>query len=635
MRITWTTCQLAVAALLVLCGSAAAETDPPGRVGRLSFISGTVSLHTADQTEWSPAPLNYPVTSGTSFWTEPDSRAELQVGADEIRMDGSTEVTVVRLDDDATRIEVPQGVVNIHLRTLPPGGVLVTTPLGEVNLARVGSYHIDAGHPNGDTPPDRIQVAVLEGQAQFRGERTTVQVMAGESARIGGNPMTMSIVEANATPFDDWALARERREAASETTHYVSPEMTGYTDLDTYGQWRPEPTYGHLWYPAAVPVGWAPYRYGHWAFVAPWGWTWIDDAPWGFAPFHYGRWVFVGGRWGWWPGAVIVARPVYAPALVAFFGGANWGVSLAVGGPVGAVGWVPLAPHEVFRPYYRSSVTYVRNINITTVNRTVINDIHVTHVDTVAVSKFANRRAVTVVPSRAFVGAAPVDRATVALPEDEVGRSRTMAEVGHLKPTVASRAGVAVSASATAVVPGPNTPGRVAERPITRETPGGAEVRGPGPRGTAVTTAEPTVPRSPGPAVHPRNTASPGTTASPRTTRTEPQGRTTTTERGQVSHGSGPASGPAIVRGEPSREPTGPTVQHPHQTTRITPTPHGWVRAEPQQGGKHDTGHGAFGSGSGSTPGPDTGGRGGRDQGGQTGRDPGGQPGRGPYDGRR
>ena len=24
---------------------------------------------------------------------------------------------------------------------------------------------------------------------------------------------------------------------------------------------------------------------------APWGWTWVDDAPWGFAPFHYGRWV--------------------------------------------------------------------------------------------------------------------------------------------------------------------------------------------------------------------------------------------------------------------------------------------------------------------------------------------------------
>src|SRR6266849_2839587 len=91
---------------------------------------------------------------------------------------------------------------------------------------------------------------------------------------------------------------------------------------------RDEPSYGAVWYPQAVPADWAPSRYGHWRWVEPWGWTWIDDQPWGFAPFHYGRWAYIGNRWGWTPG-VIVARPVYAPALVAFIGGANWSLSLS------------------------------------------------------------------------------------------------------------------------------------------------------------------------------------------------------------------------------------------------------------------------------------------------------------------
>ena len=55
---------------------------------------------------------------------------------------------------------------------------------------------------------------------------------------------------------------------------------------------------------SVVAAGWAPYRYGRWAWVRPWGWTWVDDAPWGFAPFHYGRWVCGRGeRWCWAPGA--------------------------------------------------------------------------------------------------------------------------------------------------------------------------------------------------------------------------------------------------------------------------------------------------------------------------------------------
>ena len=125
--------------------------------------------------------------------------------------------------------------------------------------------------------------------------------------------------------------------------------MTGSQDLDTYGAWQTAPDYGPVWVPTGVAVGWAPYRYGHWVWMAPWGWTWVEDEPWGFAPFHYGRWVFVGGAWGWVPGPVGV-RPVYAPALVAWVGGTpGFSFSVAIGGG-GGIGWFPLGPREVFVP---------------------------------------------------------------------------------------------------------------------------------------------------------------------------------------------------------------------------------------------------------------------------------------------
>src|SRR5690606_26685931 len=95
-------------------------------------------------------------------------------------------------------------------------------------------------------------------------------------------------------------------------------------------------------------------------WVRPWGWTWVDDAPRGFAPFHYGRWVMFGGRWCWTPGRW-VARPVDAPALVAWVGGAHASITVSAGAPM--VGWVPLAPHEPYYPSYARGARYWGQVN--------------------------------------------------------------------------------------------------------------------------------------------------------------------------------------------------------------------------------------------------------------------------------
>jgi hypothetical protein len=197
--------------------------------------------------------------------------------------------------------------------------------------------------------------------------------------------------------------------------------MTGYEDLDAYGAWREMPEYGWCWAPARVAVGWAPYRFGHWVWIAPWGWTWVDDEPWGFAPFHYGRWAYHRSVWMWVPGPIHV-RPVYAPALVAWVGGSGFTFSVSFGGG-GGIGWFPLGPHEVFVPAYRVSERYFTNVNVTNtvVNRmTVVNFYNNRNVQNITYVNRTAPGAVTVVSHDTFVNARPVMRNVVNVPDREL-----------------------------------------------------------------------------------------------------------------------------------------------------------------------------------------------------------------------
>jgi hypothetical protein len=411
-----------------------AQADPPARVGRLAHVEGTVSTHRAGEDQWSAAERNLPVTSGDSFWTEPGSRAEIQIGPTALRMDETSELDVTRLDDRATEFELRQGSINLTLRAVSRDGVRILTPRGEVVLTLKGSYRIDAGQAGDSAPP--VQVTVLDGFARVHGARGTIELHRGESATIDGDPAAYSVDEAASAPIDEWAEARERNTVARNSRRYVPQDMTGYEDLDSHGRWRSDPAYGPVWYPAAVPVGWAPYRYGHWAYVGPWGWTWIDDAPWGFAPFHYGRWALIGRVWGWCPGT-FVARPVYAPALVAFVGGSNWGISLSIGA---AIGWLPLAPFEVYRPYYPASVTYVRNVNITNVHTTVINTItHGGTRDRGDIGHYKNREHATVVAERDFSGGKHVREASVQVQRERLAHAPVAQRLDHVRPEAGGR----------------------------------------------------------------------------------------------------------------------------------------------------------------------------------------------------
>src|SRR5579885_2067298 len=66
-----------------------------GLAAAISFGAGARALaHSADQDQWSPATLNDPVVAGESFWTEPQSRAELEVGSAAFRLDETTALDI-------------------------------------------------------------------------------------------------------------------------------------------------------------------------------------------------------------------------------------------------------------------------------------------------------------------------------------------------------------------------------------------------------------------------------------------------------------------------------------------------------------------------------------------------------------
>ena len=357
---------LAVAALSAF-GQDQAQ-DPPSRVARLNYMSGTVSFRPGTVDEWTAATINYPLYNGDHLWADRDARTEIHVGSTALRMGPETALAVLNIDDRMVQLSLTGGTLHVRLRYLGDGESFeVDTPNAAVTLLRAGEYRLFV-----DADRNLTAVTVRGGDAEVTGGGQAFTLHARESAQFAGGGDNFTSRLDPAPPPDDfefWCQQRDRREEQSQSVRHVSREMIGYEDLDANGVWSEVPDYGWVWAPR-VNAGWAPYREGHWAWVEPWGWTWVDDAPWGFAPFHYGRWANASGVWVWVPGTM-VARPVYAPALVAFVGGPRAGMSIAVGGGSG-VAWFPLGPHEVYRPAYRveRSLRSRRSTLHTSVSRT-------------------------------------------------------------------------------------------------------------------------------------------------------------------------------------------------------------------------------------------------------------------------
>lgn len=346
------------------------QEDLQRSVARISLMNGEVSVRRGDSGDWVAGVINAPLMADDRIATGPNSRAEVQLdSANIVRVGGGAEVRLTELAYGRYQMELAHGTLTFNVVRASSANAEVDTPSIAVRPTKQGVYRISVNDA-GET-----EVTVRAGEADIYSSRGSQPVQAGQSLLARGNSSDAEFQMVAALPYDDWDrwnADRDRQLAQVASYQYVPQGVYGAEDLDTYGSWQDIQPYGYCWRPTvAVAAGWAPYRSGRWVWEDWYGWTWVSSDPWGWAPYHYGRWFWNANAWWWYPG--VMGRPHYwSPALVAFFGFGGGG---GIGFGFGNVGWVPLAPYEVFHPwwgrgYYGGGAYINRSVNITNVNIT-------------------------------------------------------------------------------------------------------------------------------------------------------------------------------------------------------------------------------------------------------------------------
>jgi hypothetical protein len=320
------------------------ERTPP----RLSFVDGEVSFFRPGAQHWAPASVNTPLAAGDELYAAEGANLELQIGSRAyVRAGEETQLALTSVEPDFLQFRVTEGHVSLDLRSVKASQTLeFDTPNAAFTIEHSGYYRVEVAD---DTTTfitrrgGRASVTPASGVAADLAASEQVVISGGDAPQLE----TYAAPELDA--WDRWNYARTDAQLDAMSARYVPDGVYGVDDLDHHGTWRVVPTYGAIWVPRGVAVGWTPYSTGRWMYDPYYGWTWIDAAPWGWAPYHYGRWVHVSGYWGWAPGPVVV-RPYYAPALVAFFGGGGVSVGISIGAP--HVGWVALGWGEPIVPWW-------------------------------------------------------------------------------------------------------------------------------------------------------------------------------------------------------------------------------------------------------------------------------------------
>jgi hypothetical protein len=338
-------------------------------VARLSLFQGNVSVRHGDAGEATAAAINAPLVTTDRVVTG-DGRAEIQFDAmNMIRLGASSEVRLSELQYKLYQVQIAEGTVTFRVLRDNDAQVEVSTPTVSLRPARAGTYRVTV-RPDGTT-----QLTVRQGAAEIFGPRGSENLAAGQTMEARGTPNDPEFQIVAGIPSDEWDRWNSDRDRNFQQVSSgrnmgpnVSPDIYGTESLDPYGQWQNDPQYGNVWVPSVGP-DWAPYQAGRWAYVDYYGWTWVSADPWGWAPYHYGRWFRGSYGWGWWPGPFGTGPDYWSPALVGFFGwGGGVGVGVGFGFGFGNVGWVPLAPFEVYRPWYGRGFAGGGIVNVNVVN---------------------------------------------------------------------------------------------------------------------------------------------------------------------------------------------------------------------------------------------------------------------------
>jgi hypothetical protein len=357
---------------------ARADDQNPG-VARISVLNGYgVVIQRADSNDTVAAAINAPLMVGDYISTDSYSRAEIQIDyATFLRIGPDTQLRFVTLDPQNNVAQLAQGTVDLSVIRQTGANPEVDTPSIGVRSDGPGRYVISV-MGDGST-----QVTARSGRAEIDLASGSQPLDPGSTLYASGDASYPQISTGDPLPtdaFDSWNSHLDSGIRQALNYQYTG-QIYGASDLYSAGRWIDVPPYGYVWTPYE-PAGWAPYRAGSWVWQPYYGWTWVSTESWGWAPYHYGRWFYANGAgWCWTPGppAPAYSPPVWQPALVVFIG---FGAVAAGGGAFGNIGWVPLAPHDVYHPWWGRGFnnTHVTNItNITNVTN-VTNITNITNV---------------------------------------------------------------------------------------------------------------------------------------------------------------------------------------------------------------------------------------------------------------
>jgi hypothetical protein len=341
--LTLTGAALLLAGSLVPARAQADAEDAKRGVARISLMDGDVTVRRGDSGDWVAGVVNAPLMTGDQIATASNSRAEIEMdSANVLRLSGDASIRIAELEYDHFQFQLARGTMVYRVLRPTNANIEVDTPSLAVRPSKEGVYRIHVDEQGVSEVTVRlgsVEVSAASGSQWINANQTLL-------ARGSSDDPEFKVTDAIAMDdFDHWNESRDQAELSSVSAQYVPPGVYGSEDLDQYGTWSEVPDYGYVWQPYE-PVGWSPYSMGQWSWLDWYGWTWVPYERWGWAPYHYGRWFFRSGfGWAWYPGARFTMH-YWSPALVGFIG---WG---GAGFGLGYVGWVPLAPFEVFHPWW-------------------------------------------------------------------------------------------------------------------------------------------------------------------------------------------------------------------------------------------------------------------------------------------
>src|SRR3989475_46992 len=347
IRKTWSwLAMFMVAACLVLLLAPRALAQEGTLVGRIAYTEGQVLRFVPETQDWVATVKDAPFGMHDALYSDPQARAELILpNGLWVRIGASTQLQLIALQSDASEIDLASGVTRFY-NTSANGVVKATTPFGSVLAEPDATFDLYVGDQS-------VEVLALKGNVAFVHQATNARydVLPGSSSILANATEVAAGDGTVDTAWDDWNAGRDRlwaqrAQVQGASVRHVPPQLqeNAYA-LEENGRWERvsyEGQYHEFWRPTTVAATWQPFTVGRWT-----DWygdqCWVPAEPFGYVTHHYGNWVVVDGGWYWAPPVATVAVATGPLLGFAWYPGRVAWIHSDVD-----VGWVPLAPTEVY-----------------------------------------------------------------------------------------------------------------------------------------------------------------------------------------------------------------------------------------------------------------------------------------------